>query len=58
MDRGVEGGLEATAKVSTEPGGWLTYLQNGYVRAYASLMLVGTAALLLYLAIRVLGGMQ
>lgn len=58
MDRGVEGGLETTAKVSTEPGGWLTYLQNGYVRAYASLMLVGTAALLLYLALRVLGGMQ
>ncbi|GGJ20445.1 NADH-quinone oxidoreductase subunit L [Deinococcus roseus] len=58
MDRGVEGGLEATARVSTEPGGWLTHLQSGYVRAYASLMLVGTAALLVYLAVRVLGGLQ
>ena len=50
----VDGAVEGTAKATTGLGKVLAHLQNGYVRTYASYMLVGVViALLIALATRI-----
>ncbi len=55
-DRVFGGGMSATGEVLTEPGRWTNLWQSGFVRVYALSMLLGTLLLVLYLAVRMLGG--
>ncbi|GBF05479.1 proton-translocating NADH-quinone oxidoreductase subunit L [Deinococcus aerius] len=56
VDRGVEGTLGGIARNSAAPGGLFTRWQSGFVRAYAVSMLLGTALILGYWAIKTIGG--
>ncbi|WP_034383479.1 NADH-quinone oxidoreductase subunit L [Deinococcus sp. YIM 77859] len=56
VDRGVDGALGGLARNSVAPGGLFAAWQNGFVRAYAVSMLLGTALILGYWALRTIGG--
>ncbi|WP_084050887.1 NADH-quinone oxidoreductase subunit L [Deinococcus hopiensis] len=56
VDRSVEGSLGAVARNSAAPGGLFTRWQSGFVRAYAVSMLLGTALILGYWALKTIGG--
>lgn len=56
VDRGVEGTIGGVARNAAAPGGLFTRWQSGYVRAYAVTMLLGTALIIGYWAIRTIGG--
>jgi len=55
-DRSLEGSLGAVARNSAAPGGLFTRWQSGFVRAYAVSMLLGTALILGYWALKTMGG--
>ncbi|EYB68292.1 proton-translocating NADH-quinone oxidoreductase subunit L [Deinococcus phoenicis] len=56
VDRGVDGTLAGIARTSAAPGGLFSLWQSGFVRAYAVSMLLGTALILGYWAIKTIGG--
>ncbi|MCP2015753.1 NADH-quinone oxidoreductase subunit L [Deinococcus sp. HSC-46F16] len=56
VDRGVDGTLSGVARNSAAPGGLFSRWQSGFVRTYAVSMLLGTALLLGYWALRTIGG--
>jgi NADH-quinone oxidoreductase subunit L len=55
VDRGVDSTLGGIARTSAAPGGLFTRWQSGFVRAYAVSMLLGTALMLGYWAVRTIG---
>ncbi|WP_309573031.1 NADH-quinone oxidoreductase subunit L [Deinococcus sp.] len=55
-DRGTDGLINSIAGNSAAPGGLFTLWQSGFVRAYAVSMLLGTAAIIGYWALKVIGG--
>ncbi|ABF45222.1 NADH dehydrogenase subunit L [Deinococcus geothermalis DSM 11300] len=56
VDRGVDGTLGGIARNSVAPGGLFTRWQSGFVRAYAVSMLLGTALIIGYWALKTIGG--
>ncbi len=54
-DRGVDGALSGVARNVAAPGGLFALWQSGFVRAYAVSMLLGTALIIGYWAIRTIG---
>ncbi|BDP41914.1 NADH-quinone oxidoreductase subunit L [Deinococcus aetherius] len=56
VDRGVDVTFGGIARNSAAPGGLFTRWQSGFVRAYAVSMLLGTALILGYWALRTIGG--
>ncbi|MEF2278679.1 NADH-quinone oxidoreductase subunit L [Deinococcus sp. YIM 134068] len=55
VDRGVDSTLGGIARNSAAPGGLFTRWQSGFVRAYAVSMLLGTALILGYWALKTIG---
>lgn len=55
-DRSVEGTIGSVARNSAAPGGLFARWQSGYVRAYAVSMVLGTAIIIGYWALKVIGG--
>ncbi|GMA16318.1 NADH-quinone oxidoreductase subunit L [Deinococcus metallilatus] len=56
VDRGVDSTLGGIARNSAAPGGLFTLWQSGFVRAYAVSMLLGTALIIGYWALKTIGG--
>ncbi|MBB5376923.1 NADH-quinone oxidoreductase subunit L [Deinococcus metalli] len=55
-DRGTDGLINGIAGNAAAPGGLFTMWQSGFVRAYAVSMLLGTAAIIGYWALKAIGG--
>ncbi|THF68646.1 NADH-quinone oxidoreductase subunit L [Deinococcus sp. Arct2-2] len=55
MDRGTDGVVNGIARNAAAPGGLFTLWQSGFVRAYAVSMLLGTALMLGYWALKTIG---
>lgn len=56
VDRGTDGLVNGIAGNAAAPGGLFTLWQSGFVRAYAVSMLLGTAAIIGYWALKTIGG--
>ncbi|GAA5511816.1 NADH-quinone oxidoreductase subunit 12 [Deinococcus carri] len=56
VDRGVDSTLGGIARNSAAPGGLFALWQSGFVRAYAVSMLLGTALIIGYWALKTIGG--
>ena len=55
VDRGTDDALNGVARNASGPGGLFTLWQSGFVRAYAVSMLLGTAAIIGYWALKTIG---
>ena len=55
VDRGTDDALSGVARNASGPGGLFTLWQSGFVRAYAVSMLLGTAAIIGYWALKTIG---
>ncbi len=55
VDRGTDGLIGGIAGNAAAPGGLFTLWQSGFVRAYAVSMLLGTAAIIGYWALKMIG---
>lgn len=55
VDRGVDAGLSGVARNTAAPGGFFARWQSGYVRAYAVSMVLGTALIIGYWALKMIG---
>ncbi|UBV42921.1 NADH-quinone oxidoreductase subunit L [Deinococcus taeanensis] len=55
VDRGTDSALSGVARNASGPGGLFTLWQSGFVRAYAVSMLLGTALIIGYWAIKTIG---
>ncbi|WP_353540700.1 NADH-quinone oxidoreductase subunit L [Deinococcus xinjiangensis] len=55
VDRGVDSALSGVARNTSASGGLFTLWQNGFVRAYAVSMLLGTALIIGYWAVKTIG---
>lgn len=58
VDRGVDGTLGGIGRNFSAPGGLFALWQSGFVRAYAVSMVLGTAAIIGYWALKVMGSGQ
>ncbi|WP_337193114.1 NADH-quinone oxidoreductase subunit L [Deinococcus xianganensis] len=55
VDRGTDSALSGIARNASGPGGLFTLWQSGFVRAYAVSMLLGTAGIIGYWALKTIG---
>jgi len=55
VDRGVDAGLSGVARNAGAPGALFARMQSGYVRAYALSMVLGTALIIGYWALKMIG---
>ena len=55
VDRGVDAGLSGVARNAGAPGSLFARMQSGYVRAYAVSMVLGTALIIGYWALTMIG---
>ncbi len=55
FDREVDGAIDVIAETTSAPGKLFSWWQNGFVRTYALTMLLGTAVIIGYWAIKAMG---